>query len=99
MLANAIEKQKWKDILIVTELALIHEILLTVPSQREIQPHLREEGEHILKTSLKTSAGKPHLHPRATLTLSRTFGATLTISCVRIRDFPVELAAFFVESL
>lgn len=31
--------------------------------------------------------------------LRRTFWATLTISCVRFRDFPVQLAAFFVESL
>lgn len=29
----------------------------------------------------------------------RTFWATLTISCVRVWDFPVQLAAFFVESL
>lgn len=40
----------------MTELALIHEILLTVPSQRETQPHLRDEGEHVLKPHLK------HLH-------------------------------------
>lgn len=29
----------------------------------------------------------------------RTFWATLTISCVNVRDFPIHLAAFFVESL
>lgn len=51
--------QEWKDILIVTELALILEILLTVPSQRETQPHLREEGEHALKTSLKHLPANP----------------------------------------
>lgn len=31
--------------------------------------------------------------------LCRTFWATLTISCVRLWDFPVQLAAFFIESL
>lgn len=31
--------------------------------------------------------------------ICRTFWATLTIACVRFWDFPVQLAAFFVESL
>lgn len=38
-------------------------------------------------------------HPASNSLLCRTFWATLTISCVRVRDFPVQLAAFFVESL
>lgn len=49
--------------------------------------------------TLTTSACHPHHHPRAKSALSRTFGATSAISCVRIRDFPVQLAAFFIESL
>lgn len=51
---------KQTNALIVTELALIHEILLTVPSQREMQLHLRQEGEDVRRTPPKTAARHPH---------------------------------------
>lgn len=62
----------------------------------------------LLHSTQTRFSGSPHIETHCDFisisihsisTLCRTFGATLTISCVRIRDFPVQLAAFFVESL
>lgn len=77
---------------------------LTVPSQRETRQHLQEEREcfdsaHARSVSHEATTSKLRHRPTAGPTLCRTFGATLTISCVRFRDFPVQLPAFFVESL
>lgn len=82
---------------------------LTAPSQRETLQHLQEETEyfycsHAQPVSHKGLTAGAHCHlisiRHASIpTLRRTFRATLTISCVRVRDFPIQLAAFFVESL
>lgn len=80
-------------------------VQLTAPSQRETPEHLlKEEGvfqstQTVSHEALTAKLITASLNPVSNSLLCRTFWATLTISCVRVRDFPVKLAAFFVESL
>lgn len=55
-------------------------------------------GRRTLSVPLIKPSLQQHQHTSDSA-LCRTFGATLTISRVRVWDFPVQLAAFFVESL
>lgn len=57
--ANTMQKQKLA--LTVPEMPLTHVTLLTVPSQRETQPRLGEEGHHVLKSSLQTQLSRIHV--------------------------------------